>query len=109
MSEEIGLLKNIKWINRNVLLVERADGQVLLIRRHFPCSHRTANGDYSQHIHYYVTSKDRISDINKLNKLLDWLENGFWHDSMIWDSEEGLKNIIMKFLKHKCLGAIQPF
>ena len=104
---EVGLLKNIRWINRNVLVVERADGQVLLIRRHFPCSHRTANGDYSQHIHYHVTSKDKVDTEEKLQKLLNWLESGFWTDSMFWNNEEGLRNLITQFTKYKCPGALQ--
>jgi len=96
------MIKNIRWINRNVLVVERADGQVLLIRRHFPCSHRTINGDEAHHLHYYITSKDK-----DLNKLIDWLDRGFWWDSMLWDTEEGVRELITRFAKYRCPGALQ--
>ena len=96
-------------ILKNIILVERADGLVLLVKRYHPCQHRTKDGDYARHIHYYITTKNRISDINKLNELLNWLDAGFWIDSMFWDSEEGLRQLIDKFLKHKCPGALQPF
>ena len=107
MSEEIGLLKNIKWIKDRILLVERADGSVLLVRKGYPCHHRTKDGDYADHLHFYITTRDRIEDINKLNKLIDWLEAGFWRDSMFWNNEEGLRNLIMRFTKYKCPGALQ--
>jgi hypothetical protein len=101
----------IKWLDedKRILLVERADGQVLLVRRKFPCPHRTEDGDYARHLHFYVTTKDKIIDETKLLKLLDWLDAGFWSDSMIWDSDEGLTNLIDRFLKYRCVGALQVF
>jgi hypothetical protein len=97
----------MKWIEERILLVERIDGLVLLVRRHFPCQHRTMDGDYARHLHFYVTSRDRVDTETKLTKLIDWLEGGFWCDSMIWDTEEGLKSLINKFLKYRCVGALQ--
>jgi hypothetical protein len=99
----------IKKIDDKIWMVERADGLVLLIRYHYPCSHRTKDGDYARHIHYYVTSKDKIKNERELDKLLDWLDAGFWHDSCIWSSQQGLRQIIEQFLSNKCIGALQPF
>lgn len=62
-----------------------------------------------QLIIYYVTSKDKVENTHELNKLLDWLESGFWMDSMIWSSQSGLRELIERFLKYKCIGALQPF
>jgi hypothetical protein len=99
----------IKKIHEKVWLVERADGLVLLVKYYYPCQHRTKDGDYSRHIHYYITTKDRVENEHELNKLLSWLDAGFWHDSCIWSNPEGLKQIIERFLNNKCIGALQPF
>jgi hypothetical protein len=97
----------MKWLDEKILLVERADGLILLVRRNFPCPHRTEDGDYARHLHFYITVKDKVDTDTKLLKLLDWLDAGFWEDSMIWDSEEGLRNLLTRFLKYRCVGALQ--
>lgn len=98
-------ISKIQWIE-GILLVERADGLVLLVKPYYPCSHRDSDGSYSRHVHFYVISKDKLTKIT-LEKLLDWLENGFWIDSMLWSNNEGLRTLIERFLKHKCIGALQ--
>jgi hypothetical protein len=96
----------MKWIDE-ILMVERTDGMVLLVRKYFPCWHRTKEGDYARHVHFYITTKDKVDTDTKLYKLLSWLDSGFWYDSCIWSSQEGLRELVKRFLEYKCPGALQ--
>jgi hypothetical protein len=99
-------VKRIEQLDGNTILVERADGMVLLVRRHYPCAHRTRGGDYARHLHFHIARKDEVDTPYKLERRLSWLEAGFWSDSCIWDSNEGLRNLVARFLGYRCPGAL---
>ena len=99
-------IKRIEWID-GVILVERIDGVVLLVRRGYPCPHRTKSGDFSKHLHYHITNASEIDTPEKLRQRLNWLEYGFWSDSMIWDDSLGLLVLLSRFEKYRCAGALQ--
>jgi hypothetical protein len=81
--------------------VYKRDGKILLIRMYFPCPHRTINGNPVRHVHYYVTSEQRLKELGMtLDQLIEWLECGFWWDSGIESSEP----IVQRFLNHQCLN-----
>jgi hypothetical protein len=105
----IGEGKELKKIDEKVWLIEREDGLVLLVKYYYPCPHRNKDGDYSRHIHFYITTKDKVDTDTKLYKLLDWLDSGFWRDSCIWSSVNGVRQLAEQFLKYECTGALQPF
>jgi hypothetical protein len=100
-------IKRIEQVDENILMVERVDGVVMLVRRGYPCPHRTRGGDYAEHLHFHITDSSEVDTPEKLQRRLSWLENGFWSDSMIWDSSQGLKNLVERFLKYRCAGALQ--
>jgi hypothetical protein len=77
--------------------VYRKNGAVLLVlltKR--VCEHRTFDGSYEYHVRYYVTV-DRPS--NELERLVEWLEAGFWWDSWCVDPQP----IINEFLRGGCM------
>jgi hypothetical protein len=82
------------WLGR-VKVVRDGRGRVLLIRGLLACPHE------AKHVHYYVTS-DRPDE--ELRKLIDWLEWGFWWDSLI----ESELPIIRRFLQDPtpCMGNV---
>jgi hypothetical protein len=77
--------------------VYRKDGMVLLIREGMQCNHKDIYGDYVRHVHYYVTT-DRPT--RELERLIEWLEAGFWWDSFCFTKEP----IIRRFLAGECMG-----
>jgi len=105
LFEKHPAVKKIEQLGENIILVERIDGAILLIRRRYPCVHKGA-----RHLQYHVTRKDEVDNIYKLEKRLDWLEYGFWVCSGIWDDNDGLRNLIVRFLNYRCPGALHfPF
>jgi hypothetical protein len=75
--------------------VIRNGRDVLLIRGFLACPHE------ARHIHYY-TAKDKTDE--ELAKLIEWLEWGFWWDSLI----ESELPIIRRFLQDPtpCMGNV---
>jgi hypothetical protein len=64
---------------------------ILLIRGLLTCPHQ------EPHVHYYIS--DEKSD-EELERLIDWLENGFW-----WDSFGRSTHVIEeRFIEGKCMG-----
>ena len=75
----------------------RRNGLVLLIKEGAECHHFDQTGERQRHVRYYVTT-DRPNE--ELERLIEWLEWGFWWDSFCPTKEP----VIRQFLADRCMG-----
>jgi hypothetical protein len=98
----------IAWEEYGVRVWVKGD-EVLLVRKYYPCPHYAdmEMRKKAKHIHFWLTDVKSVDTPEKMRSLIEWLEYGFWCDSGIWSSEEGLETLKERFYGYKCPGALQ--